>query len=258
MGNPQLRFSLTLDQLTVSIRLSKLIQRDSESGAYVMAPFLSAIPADEFRYVQEYLEQGDYHPHLLDSDKDYARLEYNVSTDGLKEQIELCTKLDNIAGRLEITTLQQLVTRKLNFLLTTAEPSAVDSILTVLPPMVANARPSLREVFIDFIADRLLTMMRQNNEHLVTLLEQEPVLKREIFARAAVLDTERPMRCEAYEAAQDLPNPVLSGAIKTEGGNYGTAKAAGKKRLQHQHEHEVTATKESLFLEALKRSQIET
>ncbi|KAL8954123.1 MAG: hypothetical protein Q9222_000005 [Ikaeria aurantiellina] len=116
VGNPHVVFTIRRSGLQASPVLDNLVIHNATNGCYVMAPWLSSISGDDFGSVAEFLDRGDYHPHIVGAHSDKVHLAGITSDEERREEILKCAVVFAIAQKLEISTLQALAASKLELL----------------------------------------------------------------------------------------------------------------------------------------------
>ncbi|KAL8716369.1 MAG: hypothetical protein Q9220_000276 [cf. Caloplaca sp. 1 TL-2023] len=116
VGNPHVVFTIQRSGLQASPVLDSLVIQNAKNGCYVMAPWLSSISGEDFGPVAEFLDHGDYHPHIAGVSSNRVRLAVINNEEERREEILKCAVVFTIAQKLEIPTLQALATSKLETL----------------------------------------------------------------------------------------------------------------------------------------------
>lgn len=81
-----------------------------------MSPRLSAISADDFRPVAEFIESSEYHPYMIDAGTDRACLAGVLSMRDKKAEVLKCGIIYMLAYQFNMPRLQALVISKLKTL----------------------------------------------------------------------------------------------------------------------------------------------
>ena len=151
-----------------------------DDGWYVMAPVLSQLNKMDFFPVGQYLERGEYDPNILDEGTDWVRLETNVSGQDAGGEVMRCATIYDIAGKLEIAGLHDLVFRKLKALAKN-EPHQPSAILRAVDIVFKNAQPDMRQYLVEYLAEQFYDLMTEENILLVGVIKGNDELRKKVF-----------------------------------------------------------------------------
>jgi hypothetical protein len=153
----------------------KHIAGDNKNGFEIRNPTFGKLNPAAFESVVSWLKTADYTPRLIEGD--YPYLENVKSASQFDEAAEAASVLWNIAHKLDLTDLQQLIYRKIEV----QTPLATNSLLMMTRMVFWN---SPTDAGID---EKMRQMLRQNIAvRLHEILEEEPLL----FSRVVKSDTE--------------------------------------------------------------------
>ena len=88
----------------------------SVGECYIMTPWLTAISADDFRPIAEFVESGEYHPYIIDAGTDRAHLAGVSNVQDKKTEVLKCGVVYTLARQFNMPKLQALVISKLRTL----------------------------------------------------------------------------------------------------------------------------------------------
>ena len=170
--------------LDASPLLSKMVCYDPDNGSYIMSPALSKLDKVNFMPVGQYLERGEYDPNILDEGTEWVRLEMNVSGQDASEEVMRCAIIYDIARTLELPGLQDLAFRKLKALAKN-EPHQPFAILCVVDHVFRDAKPDMRQYLVDYLAEHLWNLVRQENKKVAEVMEADEDLSKRVFGLLA-------------------------------------------------------------------------
>ena len=144
-----------------------------------MAPILSQRNKIDFFPVGQYLERGEYDPNILDEGTDWVRLVTNVSGQDAGKEVIRCATIYDIAGKLEIAGLHDLVFRKLKALAKN-EPHQPSAILCAVDIVFKNARPNMRQYLVEYLAEQFWNLMTEESQHLAGVMKGDDELRKKV------------------------------------------------------------------------------
>ncbi len=116
VDNPIVIYSVKTSNLKEASPVLASYYRGGKDGSYIMAPWLLAISAGDFRPVAEFVESGEYHPYLIDAGTDRAHLAGVSKMEGKKMEVLKCGVIYTLARQFKMPRLQTLVISKLKSL----------------------------------------------------------------------------------------------------------------------------------------------
>jgi hypothetical protein len=153
----------------------KHISGDNKNGFEIRNATFKKFKPAAFESLEAWLKTADYIPRLIEGD--YPYLENVKSAGQFEEAAEAASVLWNIAHKLDLTELQELIYRKIEV----QTPLATNSLLMMTRMVFWN---SPKDADID---EKMRQMLRHNiATRLHEILEEEPLL----FSRVVKSDTE--------------------------------------------------------------------
>jgi hypothetical protein len=175
VGDKEKLFILDLAVIQKYPSIMKHIAGDNKNGFEIRSSTFGKLNPAAFESVVSWLKTTDYAPRLIEGD--YPYLENVKSASQFDEAAEAASVLWNIAHKLDLTDLQQLIYRKIEV----QTPLATNSLLMMTRMVFWN---SPTDADID---EKMRQMLRQNIAvRLHEILEEEPLL----FSRVVKSDTE--------------------------------------------------------------------
>lgn len=212
VDNPHKKFKVKRGGLHASPLLSKLLMHHPQNGWYIMSPMLSALDADDFRPIGEYIDRGEYHPNILDENTAHVRLEGDLTPEMLRHQVVRCGTVYHVAHMLEMPGLEDLTFRKLKGL--TPHYQALE-MLTVTELLFGTGSPEVRQYLTQHVADHFWKLVLAETAKMAEVMGANEELARGVHGKLSgreLLEDEVKAETVKEEAQEDG-----KGGTKTEG-----------------------------------------
>ncbi|KAL8802624.1 MAG: hypothetical protein Q9223_006535 [Gallowayella weberi] len=210
VDNPHKVFSVRRSSLDEKSPVLATHTQYSPAGCYMMAPWLSDISADEFRFIVEYINSGEYHPYIMDAGTDEAHLAGVLTAQAKKEEVLKCGAIHVLAHRFDMPALQALVISKLKAL----QPFPEREFLAISQLAFGTGlrdKDGLDKLVIDYMVDHFYDLMRTAVDQVKDLLTTKQQLGRQVFAiLAGINEPQHSIKEEAKieaVAGDDVENP---------------------------------------------------
>ncbi|KAI4223556.1 MAG: hypothetical protein L6R36_005325 [Xanthoria steineri] len=159
-------------------------RREGEGENYIMSPRLSAISADDFRPVAEFIESGEYHPYMIDAGTDRACLAGVLSMRDKKAEVLKCGIIYMLAYQFNMPRLQALVISKLK----TLQPFPAEELIAMTELAFGSGlgeEDGLDKVVISYIVEHYFDLATEATPTFNQLLASNSDLRNQVFARMA-------------------------------------------------------------------------
>ena len=180
VDNPHKKFKVRRSGLDASPLLSKLLTHHPENGWYIMSPMLSALDADAFRPVGEYIDRREYHPNILDDGTAHVRLEGDLTPAMLHYQVLRCGTVYHVAHTLAMPGLQDLAFRKLRALAPHYQPL---EILTVVELLFDIGTREMRHYLTQHVAENYWSIVLAETKKMADVMVANAALARAVFGK---------------------------------------------------------------------------
>ncbi|KAL8799113.1 MAG: hypothetical protein Q9182_006147 [Xanthomendoza sp. 2 TL-2023] len=217
VDNPHKVFSVRHSSLDEKSPVLATAIQYSPAGSYMMAPWLSDISADEFRFVVEYINSGEYHPYIMDAGTDGAHLAEVLTAQAKKEEVLKCGAIHVLAHRFDMPALQTLIISKLKVL----QPFPEREFLAMTQLAFGtglSGRDGLDKLVVDYMVDHFYELMKIAIDQVKDLLATKPQLGRQVFAiMACINEPQHSIKEEAKtEAVAGGDDGIPQGAVTDE------------------------------------------
>ena len=180
VDNPHKIFKVKRIGLDASPLLSNLLMHHPSNGWYIWSPMLSALDADDFQPIGEYIDRREYHPNIMDDGTIHVRLEGDLNPEMLRYQTVRCSKIYQVAQMLEMPGLQDLAFRKLKAL--ESQYRALE-ILTVIDSLFEIGSAEIRQYLTQYVADNFYTLILAETEQTVGVMTAHENLARGVYEK---------------------------------------------------------------------------
>ncbi|KAL8911814.1 MAG: hypothetical protein Q9171_003082 [Xanthocarpia ochracea] len=184
VDNPIVIYSVKTSNLKEASPVLASYYRDGKDGSYIMAPWLLAISAGDFRPVAEFVESGEYHPYLIDAGTDRAHLAGVSKMEDKKMEVLKCGVIHTLARQCKMPRLQALVISKLKSL----QPFPAEELIAMSELAFGSGlgeEDGLDRLVVNYIVDHYFVLPDVATSRLNQLLAAKDELGRQVFAMMA-------------------------------------------------------------------------
>ncbi|KAL8855720.1 MAG: hypothetical protein Q9178_007641 [Gyalolechia marmorata] len=184
VDNPIVIYSVKTSNLKEASPVLASYYRGGKDGSYIMAPWLLAISAKDFRPVAEFVESGGYHPYTIDAGTDRAHLAGVSEMEGKKMEVLKCGVIYTLARQCEMPKLQALVISKLKLL----QPFPAEELIAMSELAFGSdldEEDGLDRLVVNYIVDHYFVLPDAATSRLNQLLAVKVELRRQVFATMA-------------------------------------------------------------------------
>lgn len=112
VDNPYVIYNVKTSSLDEASPFLASYCQGSAGDCYIMTPWLTAISADDFRPIADFVESGEYHPYIIDAGTDRAHLAGVSNVQDKKTEVLRCGAVYTLARQFNMPKLQALVISK--------------------------------------------------------------------------------------------------------------------------------------------------
>ncbi len=181
VGQPSTIFRVAKDAVAQSPVLEKVLCHEPGEGWYIMSPMLSKFDAKVFRSVVDFLTTANYYHSLVGTP---VRVRSLTSQGARAAYILRNGLVYQIAGRLQLRALQDLVAETLRVLSTHPATEFLTIATTISAPGAAEDAP-IWQVLVDHIADHYWDLQKADSKRFLEVMMACPELDRRVTARRA-------------------------------------------------------------------------
>ncbi|KAL8674170.1 MAG: hypothetical protein Q9168_001421 [Polycauliona sp. 1 TL-2023] len=184
VDNPYVIYRVKASNLDKASPLLASYCQGGKGNCYIWSPSLSAISAEDFRPVAEFVDSGEYHPYIIDAGTERAHLNGISNVQDKKTEVLKCGVVYTLARQFNLPKLQTLVISKLR----TLKPYPAEELITMTKLAFGSGLGEgdrLDKLLVTYIADHYFDISAEATGLFNKLLKDNLDLKSQVFATMA-------------------------------------------------------------------------
>ncbi|KAI4272459.1 MAG: hypothetical protein L6R38_006594 [Xanthoria sp. 2 TBL-2021] len=202
--NPYVIYSVKASSLDEASPLLASYCHRGKGDNYIWSPWLSAISADDFRPVAEFVESGEYHPYIIDAGTDGAHLAGVSNMLDKKTEVLKCGVVYTLAHQFNMPKLQALVISKLK----TLQPYPAEELIAMTElafGLGLGEEKGLDKLVVSYIVDHYFDLSAKATSLFNKLLTADGDLRNQVFATMAGTHGSKPTASNKEPKVEAVP-----------------------------------------------------